>query len=87
MLGKGTNLNNKPNIRAKKKFVIGPASDTVKLSHLGLVKLRELIITGLPQPKPAKRRKIVPKRSKWSIGLRLSLPMSFGVGSPKRLAA
>ena len=87
MPGKGTNLNNKPNIKAKKKFVIGPASDTVKLSNFGFEKFRELTITGLPQPKPASKRKIVPSKSKWEIGLRLSLPISFEVGSPRRLAA
>ncbi len=70
-------------MKAKIKFEAGPARAIRAASLLGLRRLKGSNMTGFPQPKPTKIRAMVPRGSRWALGLRVSLPWIEGVGSPK----
>ena len=68
----------------------GPARETIISSRRGWRKLKGSIGTGLAQPMvgmPVKMlirgKIIVPKGSRWALGLRVSRPRDRGVGSPR----
>ena len=54
--GIGKNRRISPKKIAKKRLLIGPAKETVRLSNFGFAKLFGLTITGFPQPKPTNNK-------------------------------
>ena len=74
----------KPN--AEIKFDAGPANETSMLSRLGLLKFAAFTGTGLPHPKWATIKQIVPIKSRWAIGFNVNRPCNFAVESPNLLA-
>ena len=60
--------------------------DTKKVPFLIFLKLYGLMGTGFAQPKPNNTKLIKPKTSKWTIGLRDSLPYDLAVLSPSLYA-
>ena len=91
---KSKNRKQSPKTRASMKFVSGPAKATRASPYFPYFKLYGLYGTGFAQPNknPAlittsKMGKMTePIGSAWRIGLRVSLPFSFAVGSPKIFA-
>ncbi len=67
-----------------------PAMETRKVPYLRFLNLRGFIGTGFAHPKRMGEdmsirragRIIVPKRSMWGMGFRVSLPAYLAVGSP-----
>lgn len=88
------NLNANATIKAIRKFVKGPASETKAISFLGSLKLKGSTGTGFAAPKttgdPLNKRirgkRILIIGSMWGIGLSVSLPRSLAVGSPSLFA-
>ena len=48
----------------------GPAKEIIAASFLGCLRLKGSKGTGLPQPKPTRRKRSVPRGSRWERGLR-----------------
>ncbi len=89
--GREKNLIAKPKITATKKFIPGPAIETLSVPHFWSRKLKGLIgtgfaqptIKGLPEKIKIKGKTMVPKRSMCFNGFKVKRPASFAVGSPK----
>ncbi len=79
----GTILRRIPTRTAQMMLLKGPERAINPWSLLGWRKLYGSIGTGLPQPKPRRKRATVPIGSKWANGFKVNLPSSFGVGSPR----
>lgn len=85
-----SNLISKAPIAAIKKFVAGPARDTIAISFLPSLKLNPSTGTGFAAPKitgepdsiKIKGKAILIIGSIWGLGSRVNLPKSFAVGSP-----
>ena len=78
-----------PERSARIKLPVTPARWTIMFMILGLLNLFSLFglyMTGLPHPNPAMRSRIVPTGSRCAIGLKVSLPILRGVGSPSQSA-
>ena len=81
-------------ITARMILVIGPAIATSAMSFLPSFRLKGSIGTGFAAPKitgdpdriSIRGSKILIRGSMWFLGLRVSLPASLAVGSPKRSA-
>lgn len=71
---KMNNLNNKESSKATAKLDPGPAIEIRAASFLGLFKLYGSNMTGLPQPNPTMKSISSPIGSRWTNGLRVSLP-------------
>lgn len=81
-----SSLSKIPATKAMRKLERGPDKATRRLSVLGFFKLYGLTGTGLPHPKFVKSIIRKPKTSKCAIGLSVSRPLYFAVGSPLRFA-
>lgn len=69
-------------ISPNRKFVKIPEIETNLMPFLYFLKFKGLIGTGFAQPMPNKTNIRNPPRLKCLNGLSVSLPISFGVGSP-----
>lgn len=74
-------------IMARMRLLRGPAKEMIAMSRRGCWRLEIMVSTGLPQPKPKKRRAREPRGSRWARGLRVRRPLERGLGSPRRSAA
>lgn len=83
---KAMNFKERPPMNAKNKLEIGPASATVNIALLGNLKFLGSTTTGFAQPKFVKKSIMAPIGSRCLIGLRVSLPIRLGVGSPRKSA-
>lgn len=73
--------------RVRRMLLRGPAKEMMAMSRRGRLRLEAMVSTGLPQPKPKKRRAREPRGSRWAKGLRVRRPLERGLGSPSRSAA
>jgi len=51
-------------IRARRMLLRGPAKEMMAISRRGWLRLEVMVSTGLPQPKPKKRRAREPRGSR-----------------------
>ncbi|SID65340.1 Uncharacterised protein [Mycobacteroides abscessus subsp. abscessus] len=64
------------------RLLSGPASETDIPASLGFLKWKRFTGTGRAQPNPAIKIRMVPRGSRWWIGLSVSRPCFCAVGSP-----
>ncbi len=71
---------------ASNRLQSGPANATETIALLGFLKYLSLTWTGFAQPKPQNMNNNEPIKSRWLSGLKESLPVWRGVGSPRKSA-